>query len=219
VQFPDSNIVFQGAGSNLTTLKFTLNLAQSIMVGYCMRQGNYPAAITKCKQILAATKDLNLNKYALYDLGTIYWYFLDDPKTGENYLRQLISAFPKDDLSISALATLGEWKPDAPQKPAPTESPDAIPVAFSLLQNYPNPFNPETEIQYSLPDAGKVSIKIYDIQGREVQTLVETSQPAGVHTIKWNGQDQNGLNVASGMYFYRILYNGKILNKKMMIIR
>jgi tetratricopeptide (TPR) repeat protein len=194
-------------------------VANQLIAGESIRQGDYAAAITRCQEQATQFAATDYQKYAFYRLGTIYWYFLNDPKTGVTYYRQLIAAYPDDDLSISALATLGEWKPETPQKPAPTENPDAIPATFSLLQNYPNPFNPATEIQYSLPEAGKVSIKIFDIQGREMQTLVESSQLAGVHSIRWNGQDHAGLNVASGIYFYRILYNEKILNRKMMIIR
>jgi hypothetical protein len=79
-----------------------------------------------------------------------------------------------------------------------------IPVAFGLLQNYPNPFNPSTTIQYGLPVQSVVLLKVYDILGQEVATVVNTEQSAGFFTVHWNGQTQSGSLVASGVYFYRI---------------
>jgi len=74
-----------------------------------------------------------------------------------------------------------------------------IPTEFSLSQNYPNPFNPTTKIEYGLPLEGAVSLKIFDVTGREVMTLVNEIQTAGIHAVNFNG-----VNLASGMYFYRI---------------
>lgn len=76
---------------------------------------------------------------------------------------------------------------------------DALPVEFSLKQNYPNPFNASTTIQFSLPEASDVSIVIFDILGRQIETLVSGSQSAGEHSIIWNADNQ-----PSGVYFYRI---------------
>lgn len=74
---------------------------------------------------------------------------------------------------------------------------------FSLAQNYPNPFNPMTTIQYTLAEAGNVSVKVYDILGRQVAILEEGVKFAGMHSVVWNGA-----NSASGMYFYHIKYEG-----------
>jgi hypothetical protein len=146
-----------------------------------------------------------LEKYALYDLGMIYWYYLNDPKTGETYYRQLIAKYPDDDLAISALATLGEWKPkpDKGSAPALTNTQN-IPTEYALSQNFPNPFNPQTMIQYQLPEAGHVTVKIYNLFGQKVRTLVAGQREAGYHAEIWDGRDNFGRRAASGVYFYRL---------------
>ena len=82
------------------------------------------------------------------------------------------------------------------------ESP--IPLAFNLSQNYPNPFNPSTQISYSLPKAGKVSLVIYDVLGREIATLANANQQAGRYTVTWNATQNSGVPISSGVYFARL---------------
>ena len=77
------------------------------------------------------------------------------------------------------------------------------PVSFSISQNYPNPFNPTTEIYYQLPSTAMVSIKIYNMLGQEVRTLVNSTQKAGFMRVQWDGKNDAGLGVASGIYLYR----------------
>jgi hypothetical protein len=79
-----------------------------------------------------------------------------------------------------------------------------IPQDFILLANYPNPFNPETRIGYGLPEACEVSVRIYDVTGREVIVLAGGVQPAGFHSVVWNGTSRTGSQVASGVYFYAL---------------
>jgi len=73
------------------------------------------------------------------------------------------------------------------------------PRTFSLEQNYPNPFNPESTIRYTLPEAQHVVLRIYDVQGRTIKTLVDTHQDAGTYNLRVNGSE-----FASGVYFYQI---------------
>lgn len=79
-----------------------------------------------------------------------------------------------------------------------------IPESFSLGQNYPNPFNPETSIAYNLPDGGIVTLKVYDLLGREVVTLVNESQSAGAYLAKWDGKNNAGTVASSGIYIYTL---------------
>ncbi|MBA4313513.1 MAG: hypothetical protein C0417_12890 [Chlorobiaceae bacterium] len=81
---------------------------------------------------------------------------------------------------------------------------EPIPDKFALQQNYPNPFNPVTKIVYGLPVESRVRLKIYDILGREVITLVDEIQQPGYRTVEWVPSNYSGVNVASGIYFYRI---------------
>ena len=89
-----------------------------------------------------------------------------------------------------------------------------IPNFYSLQQNYPNPFNPATKITYTLPKAGNVQLKVYDILGREVSTLVNEVKQPGVYTVEFNAS-----NLASGIYFYRILSGNFTAVKKMVLVK
>ena len=94
-----------------------------------------------------------------------------------------------------------------------------VPASFGSSQNYPNPFNPETTIRFTLPQAGRVTLKIYDLSGREVTTLINAEKPAGTHTITWNSRDQLGRAVASGVYIYRLQFKDQIQSGKMVLMR
>lgn len=89
-----------------------------------------------------------------------------------------------------------------------------MPMDFQLHQNYPNPFNPSTIISYSLPESGKVVIKMFDALGREVKELVNGYESAGVHKIKLNAGD-----FATGVYFYRVQYQDNVETKKMILLK
>jgi hypothetical protein len=89
-----------------------------------------------------------------------------------------------------------------------------LPKEFNLSQNFPNPFNPVTKINFALPKQGFVSLKIYDITGREVQTLVSEVKQAGYYSV-----DFNGSSLSSGVYFYRIQSNNFVSVKRMVLIK
>ena len=95
----------------------------------------------------------------------------------------------------------------------------AIPTAYNLNQNAPNPFNPTTTIKYALPRMSHVELVIYDILGREVRRLVQETQPAGYHTVVWDGRNSSGLGVASGVYFYQIQAGSYTELKKMTLLK
>ncbi len=94
-----------------------------------------------------------------------------------------------------------------------------IPNNFALYQNYPNPFNPSTVISYNLPVNSFVVLKIYDMLGREVKTIVYSRMNAGSYNVIWNGDDNNGNKVPSGIYLYEITANNFIQSKKMILIK
>jgi hypothetical protein len=94
-----------------------------------------------------------------------------------------------------------------------------IPQEFSLSQNYPNPFNPETEISYGLPRDCYVRLVIYNIAGQKVNTLVDEHQSAGYKTVSWNGEDDRGKKVASGIYFYKLEAGDFRESRKMVLIK
>lgn len=89
-----------------------------------------------------------------------------------------------------------------------------IPKEYKLSQNYPNPFNPVTKINYSLPKSGFVTMKVYDMLGREVVNLISENKTAGNYSV-----DFNASNLTSGVYFYRLESNGFVDTKKMMLVK
>jgi flagellar hook assembly protein FlgD len=92
-------------------------------------------------------------------------------------------------------------------------------MSYDLQQNYPNPFNPTTLIRYAIPNASHVTIKIYDMLGREVKTLVNSEQNAGFQTVQWNGENNFGSKVASGAYIYMIKAGDFFQAKKMILLK
>jgi hypothetical protein len=80
----------------------------------------------------------------------------------------------------------------------------ATPFRNTLLPAYPNPFNPETTIRYELAARTHVSLRVYDVSGAVVRTLVNDVKAAGSYSMTWNGKDDHGSSVSSGVYFYRI---------------
>jgi M6 family metalloprotease-like protein len=93
------------------------------------------------------------------------------------------------------------------------------PTDFSLRQNYPNPFNPTTTITYSLPEAARVQLDIYNLKGQLVKTLVNGDEPAGMHSVVWDGRDSNNAAVASGVYFYRVSTPQATQTKRMLLMK
>ncbi len=94
-----------------------------------------------------------------------------------------------------------------------------LPNEFSLEQNYPNPFNPSTSIEFALPQTVDVSLKIYNIRGQLVKTLVDGSKSAGRYSLTWDGTDNFGSRVASGTYIYSIKAGEFVNNKKMVLLK
>ena len=88
------------------------------------------------------------------------------------------------------------------------------PLAFQLEQNYPNPFNPSTKISYSIPQQGNVTLKVYDLLGNEVATLVNEEKPAGGYEVEFNASD-----LSSGIYFYKLQAGSFVETKKMTVIK
>jgi hypothetical protein len=93
------------------------------------------------------------------------------------------------------------------------------PGHFELYQNYPNPFNSNTTIEYNLNQRSNVKIKIYDILGKEIITLVNNFESPGKNSITWNGTDKTGNPVSTGVYIYNLILGDKSYTKKMLLIK
>ncbi len=93
------------------------------------------------------------------------------------------------------------------------------PKTYKLNQNYPNPFNPETKISYELPERAKVKLTVYNLLGQKVRTLVDGYASSGTHVVQWKGLDDNGSQVASGVYFYKLESKEFSSVKKMILMK
>jgi hypothetical protein len=108
-------------------------------------------------------------------------------------------------IAKSDVAVEGEGKP--------------IPYSFSLNQNRPNPFNPNTVIDYSVARKSQVNISVFNILGQTVKTLVDREADAGQYQAVWDGVDENGSQVASGIYFYKMSTTDFVETRKMVLMR
>jgi len=110
--------------------------------------------------------------------------------------------------------TLDQWAGiDDPEGAA-----DVVKI-LHLFQNQPNPFSPETRIAYELPQAGRAELRIYSVNGRLVRKLVDEDRSAGPHSVLWDGLDESGRAVSSGVYFYTLAAPGVEESRKMILVR
>lgn len=94
-----------------------------------------------------------------------------------------------------------------------------LPKSLELSQNYPNPFNPTTTIRFGLPDASRVQLTIYNVLGQQVRELIRENRSAGYHEVHWDGKNQKGKAVVSGMYIYRLETAAGVDVKKMLLVK
>jgi hypothetical protein len=106
------------------------------------------------------------------------------------------------------------WQPVAVEE-TPTFT---LPLEFRLDQNYPNPFNPETNISFYLDENSQATLRIFNVLGQEVNTLLNQNMVAGRHAIRWNGRNISGMKVPAGMYFYKLKTASKEAVRKMVLI-
>jgi hypothetical protein len=98
-----------------------------------------------------------------------------------------------------------------------TQSP--VPTKLSLSQNYPNPFNPETQINFTVPNFAPVKIEVFNVLGQKIKTLVNGEYQAGQYRVVWDGTDQNGEKVSSGIYMYRLQVDSQTESRKMILAK
>ncbi len=142
--------------------------------------------------------------------GATYNY-LDKPDQAGDYYYKLQAVSLDGTTSFHGPIYIGLTSVDLNKKISPKD--------YSLSQNYPNPFNPETTIEFGLPAAGVVFINIYDINGHLVRNLVAERVSAGNHSVMWNGRDNSGVRVVSGVYFYSIKAGDFRQTLKMILVK
>jgi hypothetical protein len=113
----------------------------------------------------------------------------------------------------------GEWEADDARWAEGTTETNVVPSSTTLRGNYPNPFNPSTTIRYALAADTYVSVKVYNMLGQEVATLVDGFQKAGEQSVIWNGTNNAGSTVASGLYIYKLQAGSVVLSEKMLFAK
>ncbi len=108
-----------------------------------------------------------------------------------------------------------QWRPSAVERETPAE----LPTTYFVSRNYPNPFNPETTIRYGLPERARVKLTIYNLVGQKIATLVDAEQAPGYYRVKWDGRDELGRTVPSGLYLYRFEAGNYSVTRKMTLMK
>jgi hypothetical protein len=139
--------------------------------------------------------------------GGANWFAQDSPTS--NDLNDIVEIDNGDLVAVGAGGTILVYS-----ELTGVENTKNNPAAFSVAQNYPNPFNPSTRIRYSIPHSSSVSIKVYDLIGNEIQTLVNEEKPGGSYEITWNAYD-----LPSGVYFYQIRAGEFFQTNKMLLLK
>ena len=111
------------------------------------------------------------------------------------------------------------FAPGDPSAVAPGDQTMALPKTFTLEQNYPNPFNPSTKIRYAIARDGHVVLKIYTLLGQEIRTLVDQKQSANFYEVRWDGRNNAGFPMPSGIYFYQIRADGHVETRRMAYLK
>ncbi len=94
-----------------------------------------------------------------------------------------------------------------------------VPSAFSLSHSYPNPFNSSTVMRFALPTSARAKLTVYNLAGQRTVTLVDGLREAGTHAVRWDGRDDHGHPVASGVYIYRLRAGDRVQARKAAVVR
>ena len=183
------------------------------------------ATVGHCKYVWLVGSYDNIQSLAVYDTETNIFTQLSSDMIGRRHSGSVVA---RDNLYIFG-GNQASSNSSALQSLEFTELyhyciTDAIeeimtPVDFRLNQNYPNPFNPTTTIHYSLPEESHITITVFDMLGKKVNQVISSVQPAGSHSIQWNGTDHNGNPVSTGIYLYQIQTGDFIQTKKMVLMK
>jgi hypothetical protein len=179
-------------------------------------EGKPEEALGEYEEIIAKPVSLRDSVQAVIGAMRIHFRCGKDKKLPCRYSENRISNMQE---LVTRMAKLSRLLYVHRQATAVVSAPVTVPSQYHLYQNYPNPFNPNTEIKFDLPEAVKVQIKIFNILGQEVITLMDEVRPAGAYRITWDSRSSSGVQVASGVYVYQIRAEKFMDSKKMVLIR
>ena len=158
-----------------------------------------------------AAVDLEVREWQMVEIPLAV-FDLKGPIARIRFTGDLEGTFYLDDIRLVAATP--------PSITAVTESYDiSTPESFTVHQNYPNPFNPETTIRFDLPSTADVDLSLYNLAGQRVATLAVGLREAGSYSLRWDGRDDAGRDLASGMYFYRLTAGNQVETRKLLLLR
>ena len=200
----DSLINFLTKISSMKTKKTLFILAELVLAGY-----KDESRLNNLEQMEANYKTDPILEFILFQKFLNLYYEECDFIGASSVAQQLEKSFPESESTLDALRHLKEidiqnTQESMTKEDKTIENETIRPSEYKLLGNFPNPFNPTTTISYALPFNSKVEIIIYDLMGREVQTYIYNFLASGYQNTVWDGKNLNGIQVASGIYIYRI---------------
>ncbi|HPT72787.1 MAG TPA: S8 family serine peptidase [Candidatus Cloacimonadota bacterium] len=183
-----------------------------------IKQGDFEDAISFFEDIILHPDNLPDSIFAVIDAGYTYLLLAENSEksafTGKLAWLKPHSVQEYMDRRQRLIAMLHGSKNETPSEITPS-----VPATLCLSLNYPNPFNPSTTIEFGIPKAEKVSLKIFNIKGQLVKELVNQSYQPGKYKVVWEGKNSVGKNAASGVYFYRLDAGGKSITHKMLLLK
>ncbi|MCX6150175.1 MAG: T9SS type A sorting domain-containing protein, partial [Ignavibacteriales bacterium] len=190
------------------------------LMPYYIDQKDYSSALAIADEIIkVASSDEDLLCEMLYEKALIYKYSLNELERADAFFNEIVNKYPENIMTRFANSELGKKNSSERNVIKPN---DEIVVSHKNdldINNYPNPFNPTTTISFTLPSDGRVTIKVYDMLGREVKTLVNDFKSTGSYSIIWDSKDNYSNEVSSGIYFYNIKFKDNSVTKKMLLVR
>ena len=190
--------------------------ALSVQIPYFITKEQFDKALAAADQLISLENDDENRQALLYRKGVIYQKYLRDADKAAALYSQVIAADAESGPALSAQRRLDkmgkDFDPGAPQGMVEEK------LEFAAA-NYPNPANPGTTIRYTLPEDGFVSIRIYNINGRLVAELVDAAMTAGRHAVRWDGRTAAGQAAATGVYFYRLQFEDRVMSRKFLLLR
>jgi len=194
---------------------------RAILPGSYLRERSPANAMAAYNQNIQQYPNSELERDALYGKFLYALYSRGDLELSQQLYHLLQTRYPNSyELELAEVQLQnyhqGAMRPSsgAGLAKAPNTTSSQLPTEFNLSQNYPNPFNPTTTIKYGLPVDAHVTLKVYDVLGREVQTLVNGNVPAGVHTVRFDATD-----LSSGVYLYRLTAGEYTSVKKLVVMK
>jgi len=178
------------------------------MAGLILSDIDEENKLKQINEVINNYKGESVAELALFDKFVFYYFELDDKEDARAISKELDEQYPLSVGAVEVHRILGdkeyfkiEPKSNGMEK---SDSEDILPMEYSLLGNYPNPFNPSTNISFTLPYHSSVDLIIYDILGRQIRSFLIQSQNPDHKELTWDGNDEFGEQVPSGVYLYRI---------------